>query len=68
VRYSGISIGYQFSAMIAGGLAPFIATGLVAWAGGATWPVSLYWMGVGLITFVTTLLCRETAPARMALR
>jgi metabolite-proton symporter len=64
VRYSGISIGYQFSAMIAGGLAPFVATGLVAWAGGATWPVSLYWMAVGLITFVTTLLCRETAPVR----
>ena len=60
VRYSGISIGYQFSAMIAGGLAPFVATGLVAWAGGATWPVSLYWMAVGAITFGTTLLCRET--------
>jgi MFS transporter, MHS family, shikimate and dehydroshikimate transport protein len=68
VRYSGISIGYQFSAMIAGGLAPFIATGLVAWAGGATWPVSLYWMGVGLITFVTTLLCRETAPVKTGVR
>jgi MHS family shikimate/dehydroshikimate transporter-like MFS transporter len=68
VRYSGISIGYQFSAMIAGGLAPFVATGLVAWAGGATWPVSLYWMAVGLITFGTTLLCRETAPVRTGLR
>jgi MHS family shikimate/dehydroshikimate transporter-like MFS transporter len=68
VRYSGISIGYQFSAMIAGGLAPFVATGLVALAGGATWPVSLYWMAVGLITFVTTLLCRETAPVRTGLR
>ena len=68
VRYSGISIGYQFSALIAGGLAPFVATGLVAWAGGATWPVSLYWMGVGVITFVTTLLCRETAVSRLAPR
>ncbi|GAA5109511.1 MFS transporter [Pseudonocardia adelaidensis] len=68
VRYSGISIGYQFSALIAGGLAPFVATGLVAWAGGATWPVSLYWMAVGLITFVTTLLCRETAPVRTGVR
>jgi MFS transporter, MHS family, shikimate and dehydroshikimate transport protein len=68
VRYSGISIGYQFSALIAGGLAPFVATGLVAWAGGATWPVSVYWMAVGLITFVTTLLCRETAPVRTGVR
>jgi metabolite-proton symporter len=68
VRYSGISIGYQFSAMIAGGLAPFVATALVAWAGGATWPVSLYWMAVGLITFGTTLLCRETAPGRIGRR
>jgi metabolite-proton symporter len=66
VRYSGISIGYQFSAMIAGGLAPFVATGLVAWAGGATWPVSLYWAAVGVITFVTTLFCRETAPRKVA--
>jgi MFS family permease len=65
VRYSGISIGYQFSAVIAGGLAPFAATGLVAWAGGATWPVSVYWAAVGAITFVTTLLCRETAPRRV---
>jgi len=34
----------------------------------ATWPVSLYWMAVGLITFVTTLSCRETAPVRTGLR
>jgi MFS family permease len=65
VRYSGISIGYQFSAVVAGGLAPFVATGLVASAGGATWPVSVYWTAVGAITFITTLFCRETAYRRV---
>src|SRR5690606_19520425 len=60
VRYSGISLGYQFSAIVAGGLAPLIATSLVAAADGATWPVSAYWMAVGLITLVATLFAKET--------
>lgn len=64
VRYSGISIGYQFSAIVAGGMAPLIATSLVAVSGGATWPVSTYWMAVAVITLVTTLICKETAPRR----
>ena len=41
VRYSGISLGYQVGGMI-GGLAPIIATALVEWSGGSTWPVATY--------------------------
>ncbi|HYH30095.1 MAG TPA: MFS transporter [Pseudonocardia sp.] len=59
VRYSGISLGYQFSAMFAGGLAPFIATALVVASGGAPWLVAGYWMLLGLVTLLTTLLVRE---------
>ena len=33
VRYSGASIGYQFASVVSGGLAPFIATALLAWQG-----------------------------------
>lgn len=36
VRYTGASVGYQGSAMIAGGLTPFIATALAAAAGGSS--------------------------------
>lgn len=41
------------------------ATRLVAWAGGATWPLSLYRMAVGAVAFVATLWCRETAYRRV---
>ena len=34
VRYSGVSLGYQLTAVFAGGLAPFVATALLVWAGG----------------------------------
>jgi MHS family shikimate/dehydroshikimate transporter-like MFS transporter len=64
VRYSGLSLGYQLSAVVGGGLAPFIAAGLLAAAGNQTWPVSLYWVAMAAISFVTALLCRETLPRR----
>jgi MFS transporter, MHS family, shikimate and dehydroshikimate transport protein len=59
VRYSGVSLGYQMSAVFAGGLAPFIATALLAWAG-SYWPVALYIMAVSLISFVSVYLATET--------
>ena len=59
VRYSGVSLGYQVSAVFAGGLAPFIATALLAWAG-SYWPVALYIMAVSLISFVSVYLATET--------
>ena len=59
VRYSGVSLGYQVSAVFAGGLAPFIATALLAWAD-SYWPVALYIMVVSLISFVSVYLATET--------
>jgi MFS transporter, MHS family, shikimate and dehydroshikimate transport protein len=67
VRYSGISIGYQFSAIFAGGLAPFIATALTAASGGQPWLVAGYYFLVAAITFVTTLVARETRVAPTAI-
>jgi MHS family shikimate/dehydroshikimate transporter-like MFS transporter len=59
LRYSGASLGCQVAAALSGGFAPVIATGLLAWAG-ATWPISLYLIGLGLISFTATLLAHET--------
>ena len=61
VRYTGASVGYQGSAMIAGGLTPFIATALAAAAGGSSWLVSVYIAVVALITFGCAWVCRETS-------
>ena len=59
VRYTGASLGCQVSAALSGGLAPIIATALLAWAG-ATWPVSLYLIGLGLIAAVAVIAAKET--------
>ena len=42
VRYTGITLGYQLGAALAGGTAPLIATGLLASSGGDWKPVAWY--------------------------
>jgi metabolite-proton symporter len=59
VRYTGASLGCQVSAALSGGFAPIIATALLGWAG-ATWPVSLYLMALGLIALFAVLAAGET--------
>jgi MFS family permease len=61
VRYSGASVGYQLASPLAGGIAPMIATALLEWSHGATWPVSVYLIVTALITLVSILLATETA-------
>jgi MFS transporter, MHS family, shikimate and dehydroshikimate transport protein len=46
--------------VFAGGLSPLIATALLAWAG-ASWPVALFLIGLGVITTVSVLLAPETS-------
>jgi metabolite-proton symporter len=41
-RYSGFAFAREMGSILAGGPAPFLATALVAWAGGAWWPVACY--------------------------
>jgi metabolite-proton symporter len=59
VRYSGASIGYQLASIAAGGLAPLIATALLA-AYGSGLPVAVYVAGSGVLTLVAVLASRET--------
>jgi MHS family shikimate/dehydroshikimate transporter-like MFS transporter len=61
LRYSGFAVGREVSAAIFGGLSPLIAASLVASTHGAYWGMSLYLIGVLLLTFVVVLLVPETA-------
>ncbi|QMT60127.1 MFS transporter [Legionella sp. PC997] len=61
IRYSGTAIAYHLSAAFSGGLAPLIATGLVEWAHGYTWPVSIYLIIMAVITIVSVYLSVERA-------
>jgi MHS family shikimate/dehydroshikimate transporter-like MFS transporter len=61
IRYSGTAIAYHLSAALSGGLAPLIATGLVKWAHGDSWPVSVYLIILGVITITAVYLAVERA-------
>ena len=66
VRYSGASLGYQLASVFAGGLSPLIATALLSGAKGEAWPVSVYMVGLALITIVSVYLSAETFRERIA--
>ncbi|MGH3310609.1 MAG: MFS transporter [Streptomyces sp.] len=59
MRYSGASIGAQFSSVVAGAPAPMIATALFADFGSST-PIALYVMGAALLTIVAVACAKET--------
>ncbi len=60
VRYSGASVGYQLASPLAGGLAPLIATALLRWSDGQSWPVSVYLVVVAAITLASVFVATET--------
>jgi len=52
VRYSGASLGYQIGAIVGGGLAPAIATGLYGrWH--SSLPITVYLTGVCLVSLIS---------------
>jgi MFS family permease len=53
LRYSGASIGYHLSSVLAGGPAPIIATALLA-ATGSGYSVALYIVACAIVSVVTT--------------
>jgi MHS family shikimate/dehydroshikimate transporter-like MFS transporter len=52
LRYSGISLAYQVAGILGGGLAPLIATSLVEWSHGATWPLATFLVIVAAISWI----------------
>jgi MHS family shikimate/dehydroshikimate transporter-like MFS transporter len=65
IRYSGASLGFQIGAAISGGLTPFAAATLLAWTGGATWPISVYLVALAAVTLCAATFAPETAGRPM---
>ena len=63
VRYSGASLVYQLTSVVSGGVAPFIATLLLARSG--VWAVAAYVAACCALTVVATLFLRETHRVRL---
>jgi hypothetical protein len=59
IRYSAVSLSYQLTSIVAGSLAPMIAIAILK-ATGSALGVSVYVGVAAAITFVATLLARET--------
>ena len=53
VRYSGVALGHSLGSILGGGLAPIIATSLLAARGGDPLLVSIYVCALGILTIVT---------------
>jgi MFS family permease len=60
LRYSGVSIGYQAGSVLLGGFTPLLATSLVLWSGGDSWPVILLVAVCSLIAAVAFFVARES--------
>jgi metabolite-proton symporter len=60
VRYSGAALGANIASAVSGGFSPLIATALLAWAG-ASWAVSVFIIGLSVITVLSVLFAPETA-------
>ena len=59
-RTTGAAIGLNVSNMVGGGPAPLIASALVLAAGGGSWLVSVYLVGVGVLSIVAIVSMHET--------
>jgi metabolite-proton symporter len=65
IRYSGVSIAYQLTSIVAGSLAPIIALWLYKEYGSAT-PVAIYVGAACLISGISALLARETRGVELS--
>jgi MHS family shikimate/dehydroshikimate transporter-like MFS transporter len=65
LRYSGASLGFQVGAALSGGLSPLIAASLMAWSGGATWPISIYLIACACLTLSAVMAAPETSGERL---
>ncbi|WKA55446.1 MFS transporter [Planococcus shixiaomingii] len=64
VRYTGISLGYQIGAAVAGGTAPLVATALLAEFNNSYIPVALYIVFTSLISLVAIWAVKDKGQQR----
>lgn len=65
MRYSGVSLGYQVTAIVAGSLAPIIAVTLLEEFGSSV-PIAIYLAGASVITLIAVYFARETKGIDLA--
>jgi metabolite-proton symporter len=65
MRYSGVSLGYQVTSIVAGSLAPIIAVKLLDVYDSSV-PIALYLAGAAAITLIAALFTRETKGTDLA--
>lgn len=65
MRYSGVSLGYQVTAIFAGSLAPIIAVRLLQTYNSSV-PIALYLAGAAVITLIALAFARETKGIDLA--
>ena len=59
-RFTGVATAREFSAVIAGGIAPLVGAALLAATGNAWWVIAIYSAVLALISFATTFVTPET--------
>ncbi|GAA2544555.1 MFS family permease [Neomicrococcus aestuarii] len=64
MRYSGVSLGYQVTSIVAGSLAPIIATTILKETGGYM-GVNIYLLIASVVTLIAALSLRETKGASL---
>jgi hypothetical protein len=65
MRYSGVSLGYQVTAIVAGSFAPIIAVRLLSVYHSSV-PIALYLAAAAAVTVVAVLFARETKGVDLA--
>ncbi len=65
MRYSGVSLGYQVTALVAGSWAPLIATALLR-SYGTSQPIAIYVAGAAAVSLAAALVMRETKGVSLA--
>lgn len=59
VRYTGVSLGYQIGAAVAGGTAPLVATALLVQFNNSYVPVAIYIILTAVISLIAVFSVRE---------
>lgn len=67
VRYTGVTLGYQIGAALAGGTAPLLATWLLAEFDGAWWPIAGYLIALAVLSFAAVALAGPVVRKETAL-
>ncbi|GAA1446575.1 hypothetical protein GCM10009602_33540 [Nocardiopsis tropica] len=65
VRYTGVTLGYQIGAALAGGTAPLIATWLLSRFDDSWVPIAVYPMFTALISIVAVSLAHRASEAEL---